>query len=193
MADQASQLARLRTAYAGNRAHAESLRATLSAAQLAWLPPGGGWSVAQVYEHLVLAHASYRETLHALLDRAAAAVAPGATVMPPAAAWRPSLVGGWLARSLEKPGRLPAPGIYRPGPTPRADVLGAYLAALDTTGALLERSVGLEWQRLRLASPVSPLFRMNAGDAFTVMANHDTRHRAQVERVLRHPAFPASR
>lgn len=219
MEGQAARLARLAATNADNRARAEVLRAALTPGMLLWAPLDGGWTIGQVYEHLVMAHESYHDRLRALLARARAAAAPiapntapaappaasiapaagtaaaiaAADAAPPDFAWKPSLLGGWLSDALAKPGKLPAPGRYRPAPQPRADVVGAYLKALDRTGALLADSAGLEWQRLRLSSPISPLFRMNAGDAFTILAHHDTRHLKQIERVRGQAGFPRPR
>lgn len=232
MEGQAAQRARLAATNADNRAHAEGLRALLTPGMLLWAPLDGGWTIGQVFEHLVVTHESYHERLRALLARARAAApaaaaaatsaaapaassgamaAPAPTTTAIAAAegaaapitptdgalpdfaWKPSLLGGWLARGMAAPGKMPAPGRYRPAAQPRADVVGAYLKALDRTGALLADSAGLEWQRLRLSSPISPLIRMNAGDAFTILAHHDTRHLKQVERVRGQAGFPRPR
>ena len=37
----------------------ERLRTELGYLQLGWRPPDGGWSIAQVFEHLIAADASY--------------------------------------------------------------------------------------------------------------------------------------
>ena len=72
-------------------------------------------------------------------------------------------------------------------------MVGLYLKRLDETSTLLDAAAGLEWQRLRLSSPVSPLLRLNLGDAFTILANHDTRHMRQIERVRGQAGFPRPR
>ena len=61
--------------------------------QLDWSPPDGGWGVGQVLEHLCVANDSYLGRLRSKLARAPRLL-PGADPV-----WRPSLMGGWLARS----------------------------------------------------------------------------------------------
>ena len=48
---------------------------------------------------------------------------------------------------------------------------------------LIERSMSFDWMRVRMGSPVSPLIRMNAGDAFTILVTHAERHFRQIDRI----------
>src|SRR5688572_20003663 len=61
--------------------------------QLGWRPPDGGWSIAQVMEHLIITDLSYIDAFEVILAQ------------PPkkqnAGAWRPSLIGGFLTRSQQ--------------------------------------------------------------------------------------------
>jgi hypothetical protein len=141
-------------------------------------PPDGGWSVAQVFEHLCLANRSY---LDGPLPRAVErAVAQG----PSHRAWKPSWMGGWLTRSLvegAKPTR--APRLYRVG-TPRANVVDEFLRSVGEVRALHERADGHDLL-VGMASPVTPIVRMNLGDAFRILVVHSHRHLAQAERTRR--------
>jgi len=151
----------------------------LLAAKFVEVPPDGGWSVAQVFEHLCIANRSY-------LDGP----------LPPAVReaerrgrwtgeWRPSLIGGWLTRSLVEGARpMPAPRAYRAGPAPRANVVDEFLASVRSLAELMRRADGHDL-RVGMASPVSPLVRMNLGDAFRILVVHSHRHLAQVERTRR--------
>ncbi|MDB4950551.1 MAG: hypothetical protein JWM27_3200 [Gemmatimonadetes bacterium] len=151
----------------------------LDADALAWSPPGGGWSVGQVLEHLVVSADSYLDRLPYLLERSAAL--HGSADTP----WKASLLGKWLAKSLEPGARaMPAPRIYRPGAAPRADVLAELLKRQARALELMEAAAGLEWRRVRMGSPVTPLIRLNLGDVFTVNVVHVERHLGQIDRVL---------
>lgn len=169
------------------RARARRLTAPLTPTQLAWLPPNGGWSVGQVLEHLLISDQSYLVPMRALIERARA----GASSQSPAA-WRPTLAGRFLIRSLGPRGtrKLPAPKIYRPGPVARADVVGAYLRNIDEIEALLRTSRGLDLGRLRMASPVSRLIRVHVGDGFSIIAVHAQRHLGQIERIQTSVGYP---
>lgn len=153
--------------------------AGLDPATLARRPAPDAWSIAEVFEHLCLSHAHYR-------DRIAAAIARSRARREPARPWRASWVGGFLVRSLdERTGTrpLPAPRVFRPL-TPRDGVIDAYLATLAEVRANLRACDGLDLQPT-FASPVSPLLRINLGDALAVLVTHGERHVGQVERTRR--------
>ena len=72
------------------------------------LPPDGGWSVAQVFEHLCRSNLCYLD------GPLTAAVAKSVDRGPSEREWRPSLIGGWLAQSLvEGTKPLPTPKLFR--------------------------------------------------------------------------------
>ena len=189
---------------ADGAARAERLAAELSAAdariaraagglgplQLQWRPPEGGWGVGDVLEHLVASNEDYLVRLRALVAEGARAAVRAARPGGGADGWRPSLIGGFLARSLRAPRRLPAPKIWRPSSAPRADALERFLAGEREIARLLRESLDLDWRRTRFASPVSRLVRLSLGDAFEVLAAHSARHAGQIERVRARGDFP---
>jgi len=136
----------------------------------------GGWSAAQVFEHLVIANESYLVTL-----RRVAAGTP--TRAQPGAVWRPSLAGGLLVWSFGSPRRWPAPRIYLP-PAPRPRVIEGFVAGMEELVGLLDRLAEADWRRVRLRSPVSGFIRLNLGDCFAILVTHAERHFRQIDRVL---------
>ena len=166
---------------------------TLTLQQLQWRPPEGGWGVGDVLEHLVVSNADYLRVLRVLVgehDRNAGAARRAAPGSGPDR-WRPSLMGGFLARSLRARRKLPAPRAWRPVVEPRADALDRVLDGEREIADLLRGSLSLDWRRTRLASPVSRLIRINLGDAYEILAAHVTRHAAQLERARNRADFPA--
>jgi hypothetical protein len=163
------------------------LAGRLSRAQLDWSPPSGGWSMGQVLEHLCIANDSYLDRVRATLG-SAPRLQPGADP-----AWRPSIMGGWLARSLA-PGsrRLPAPRMYRPAPHARPGVLEAFLHGQRELVELVDVAAGVDLRRGGLSSPVSRLIRLNLGDCFAIPIVHEQRHFGQLQRIRAHPAFPVA-
>ena len=161
-----------------------ALAGPLTPAQLAWTPPEGGWSVGQVLEHLVVANGLYLLLCEALVARGTAA--------PGGAMWKPTLMGGLLARSMapEAKSRLPAPKVFRPGPAARERVLDTFTGMQERLAALIDRSATLDWRRLKGPSPVTSLVRVNLGDAFQVLVNHSNRHLNQARRIVGAPGFP---
>ena len=148
--------------------------------QLLRRPPDGGWSVGHVLEHLRVTSELYEPPLRALLRDAR----PDAAA--PLREWKPTLLGGFMARTFEKPAKLPTPKSMVPAATPRGGVLEAFLAHLDTQGRLLDDASGLDWRRLRMASPAVPipLKVFNLGDVFVILVAHAERHTRQMERVV---------
>ncbi len=144
--------------------------------ELCWRPPAGGWSVAEVFEHLVLANESYLVRVRALTPTTTPTTAF-------AGHWRASLAGGLLVRSFASRRRFPAPRRYRPGPAPRAHVLAAFTGTLHELARLMEAAVPLDWRRVRTTSPVARVIRLNLGDCFVIVVRHAERHFRQIDRL----------
>jgi DinB family protein len=159
-------------------ARAEAIPRTASQAALDWQPPAGGWSVGQIFEHLCVANDSYLVVLRRLVPDSRTGFGTANTL------WKPSLAGRLLIHSMESPRKLSAPKIWRPGPRPRPNVISEFLLRQRELEELIARSLAYDWRRHRLASPASPLIRMNLGDAFTVLVRHEQRHFAQIDTRL---------
>lgn len=141
-------------------------------------PPTGGWSVADVLEHLIVSADSYLEVMRALVKEGRPSEANRAAV------WKPTVAGGLLVWSFRSPRKLPAPRRYQPGLSPQPGVLEEYVKRQEEVGGLIAESAGLDWRRMRMRSPVAAILRMNLGDAFTILVSHAERHAGQIERVL---------
>jgi hypothetical protein len=142
-------------------------------------PPDGGWSVAQVFEHLCRSNGSYLDG--PLPNAVAKSVERGESERP----WKPSFVGGWLTQSLMEGARpQPSPRLYRVGPDVRANAVDEFLAGVRRLRELMRQADGHDL-RVMFSSPVSPLFRVNVGDAFRVLVVHSHRHLGQAERTRR--------
>lgn len=152
----------------------------LPPAQFTAAPAAGGWSIAQIFEHLCLNSDLYLDrTLPEGIARAKAS-------RHGARDWRPSWIGGFLIRAMLETStrKVPAPARFQVGPSVRPNVVEDFLAGI----ARLETSLrALEGADLRtgIASPISPLLRMNVGDACMLLTEHAHRHLAQVERTRR--------
>jgi hypothetical protein len=160
-------------------ARASELQRTADTPAFEWQPPEGGWSAGQVFEHLCVANDSYLVQLRRVLGTVSATTRDAVDRL-----WRPSLAGRLLARSMESPRKLPAPKMWRPAPVPRPNVIGEFLTRQREIEQLIQASMAHDWRRLRLASPISKLIRMNVGDAFTVLVRHAERHFRQIDSRL---------
>lgn len=140
-------------------------------------PPGGGWSIDAILEHLCLASDLYLARMTEALRAIDAPRQRGE--------WRPTLGGRLLAWSMTSRFRLPAPRVIVPGPTPRPDVLDEFLRGNASLRALLESAGDREWRRVRFGSPLARGLTLNLGDAALVILRHGERHHQQMKRIAR--------
>ena len=164
---------------------AKKVAGDLTPAQLSWQPPGGGWSVAQVLEHLVIAHESYLNVMRPLIYERSAAHADGGT-----AAWEPSLMGWMLVAALRSSRKLPAPTLFKVTTAPRDGVLDAFKTRQNIVTTFLRAASALDWTRVRFSSPAARWVRLNLGDAFMILTVHAQRHVKQMEAVRDQAGFP---
>jgi hypothetical protein len=164
-----------------NDESAHQLVADISEQQLNWKPAVDRWSIAECIDHLAVSGAAFKSYLTGAISRGRARF-PVRT----APAYQPTWMGGWLARQLlpENTRRLPAPKLFRPS---EASVIHGSLDRYLAQHAELRRFVGdtcgIDFNKTRLRSPVTPLIRYSIADAYVVMVVHAWRHLAQASRV----------
>ncbi|HVD62070.1 MAG TPA: DinB family protein [Gemmatimonadaceae bacterium] len=153
----------------------------LDLAKLQEHPESGGWSIAQVMEHLCVADEKYEDRLKHMI----ATARMDASAM--AREWKSSFIGGMIAESLLKPKKLKAPKVFEPGPTPRDGVVEALLSGEKDFVKAMDASTSLDWRKLRIKSPALPSWApsMNLGDGFRIHIVHLTRHSHQIERIAK--------
>lgn len=158
------------------------LQAELDDAQLWWRPPEGGWSIGQVFGHLVLVDKPYTSIVPEALTRAPRGGKP----------WKPSLIGRLVRHAVDpKSERRYRTGRgFQPGAQPRANAIADYIAIREELLRLVEQAKGVDLNRTRVRSPVSRFVRYNLGDAFLILVRHTQRHLQQAERVRSHAHFP---
>jgi DinB family protein len=171
-----------------NSTRARELVDGLSEIQLNWKPAPEQWSIAQCLDHLTV-------TSHKFEPYLSSALARGQKKWPvsDAPAYRPSFIGGWLIRQVDpETGRnLPAPKVFRPAES--STIQGALESFLKQQQRFLDfvrRSAGIDYNKTRLRSPVTPLMRYSLADAFVVTVVHGRRHLAQAQRVRDTSMFP---
>jgi len=170
-----------------NNAAASQLAGDLNETQLNWKPAPEKWSMAQCFDHLTVSSAGFDQyfinAIAARRETQAAASAP---------AYRPTLLGGWLIRQLlpESTRKVPAPKVFRPS---ASDIPGALEKFLEQQKIFLDfvgRTEGIDYNKTRLRSPVTPLMRYSLADAYVLTVVHGQRHIAQARRVRELPNFP---
>lgn len=143
-------------------------------------PRPGHWSPAQCLAHL---NAAARPLVPALEGRIFNAQRHGPYGTPPFTyRWYERLFIASVAPESSIP--IPAPPTFRPPPTPDpAAVLDTFCAFQERLAVCVARSQGLDWARVRVASPVVPLLRMGIGAWFEATLNHERRHLQQAKRA----------
>lgn len=171
-----------------NSEAARALTSDLSETQLNWKPSAEQWSIAQCLEHLAITSSKFDTYFSASLERARRRwpVTNGPV-------YKPSMVGGWLARQVNPEGgrNFPAPKVFRPSESSgihRSPEM--FLHQQATFLNFVYQSAGIDYNKTRLRSPVTPLMRYSLADAFVITVLHGQRHLAQARRVLEMPEFP---
>src|SRR5205814_3770428 len=98
----------------------------------------------------------------------------------------------WLIRQLlpESTRKVPAPKVFRPS---ASDIHGALEKFLEQQKIFLDfvgRTEGIDYNKTRLRSPVTPLMRYSLADAYVLTVVHGQRRLAQARRVRETSGFP---
>jgi hypothetical protein len=173
-----------------NNDAARAVAGDLTEAQSNWKPSPEQWSVAQCLEHLAVATKGFDKYFSAALKHARSK--PQITSPP---AYKPTRLGGWLARHVapESPRKLRAPKMFRPADA--SAIQGSLQMFLDEQQKFIDfvrRCPGIDYNKTRIRSPVTPLMRYSLADAFVITVLHAQRHLAQARRVRERPEFPQS-
>ncbi len=171
-----------------NSEAARQLVSGLSEAQLNWKPDPDKWSIAQCLDHLAVTSKKFDAYFTVALTRGRkkwpVSTGPG---------YRPSLMGGWLIKQVtpETGRNLPAPKVFRPSESSTIQgALESFLKQQERFLAFVRETAGVDYNKTRLRSPVTPLMRYSLADAFVVTVVHGQRHLAQARRVRETSGFP---
>ena len=172
-----------------NAEAARSVVSGLSDAQLNWKPAPDQWSIAQCLEHLTAASGGFNPYFVEALARGRQRFAAAS---PPT--YQPSVMGRWLIKHVEpeSPRKLRAPKIFKPSTSNVQNALGSFLAQQKAFLKFVGETNGIDYNRTRLRSPVTPLVRYSLADAYVITVSHEQRHLQQARRVRETPGFPVN-
>jgi len=166
---------------------ARQLVSGLSEAQLNWKPAPDKWSIAQCLDHLAVGSEKFGPYFTDALAR-------GRKKWPvsTAPAYRPSWMGGWLIKQVTPvTGRnLSAPKVFRPSESSIQGALENFLEQQARFIQFVKETDGVDYNKTRLRSPVTPLMRYSLADAFVITVVHAQRHLTQARRVRETSGFP---
>lgn len=159
----------------------------LTDAQLNWKPSPEQWSIAQCFEHLTAASRGFNSYFVEALARGRQRFAAAS---PPA--YQPTFMGRWLIKHVEpeSPRKLRAPKIFKPSASNVQNPLDNFLAQQKNFLSFVGQTNGIDYNRTRLRSPVTPLVRYSLADAYVITVSHEQRHLQQAQRVREATGFP---
>ena len=170
-----------------NTDEARSVVDGLNDAQLNWKPSPDKWSIAQCLEHLTAASRGFNPYFVEALARGRKRFAAAS---PPS--YEPSFMGRWLIKHVEpeSPRKLRAPKIFKPSASNVHNALESFLEQQRNFLKFVGETNGIDYNRTRLRSPVTPLVRYSLADAYVITVSHEQRHLQQARRVRDTPGFP---
>jgi hypothetical protein len=145
-------------------------------------PPGGGWSVAQCLEHLVLMNDFYLRGWQEAVTEAAHAE------RGPFRGLRPTFIGRWFANSMEPPVRMKvkANASMMPGPRfSRDDILARYKASHEAYRRLVRSAAAVDVNRIVRPNAFIKQVKMRLATVLLLVPAHDRRHLWQAANVKR--------
>ena len=170
-----------------SNAAASELVTGLNEEQLNWRPGAEKWSIAQCLDHLAVSSSKFDQYFETALGRGRS---KWPVSSPPA--YQPTRMGAWLIRQLEPvTGRnLPAPKVFRPSSSDIQGALQKFLDQQETFLNFVRSADGVDFNKTRLRSPVTPFMRYSLADAFDITVVHTRRHLGQARKVRETPGFP---
>ena len=173
-----------------NDRRATAIAGPLDDDALNWQPAPGKWSIGQCLDHIVIMECLYVRELAPAIAHAD----QRQTRSDDQPQERYSLLGRLLIRGV-RPGsslKVRAPGKFEPRPLVPTAILEDFRNEEGRLRELAEQSAGLDLGRVKLASPVTTLVRLNGADTFKILVLHTSRHLDQAQRVTRAAGFPGT-
>lgn len=166
---------------------ARQLFAGLNEQQLNWTFDPKKWSIAQCLDHLTTTSRQFDSYFTPAIARGRQKW-PVSEPIP----YRASLVGGWLAKFVnpESMRKFPAPKVFMPAQSDIHGALESFLTQQFEFLNFVRQAEGVDYNKVRIRSPVTPFMRYSLADAFVVTVFHGRRHLDQAKRMRDTEGFP---
>jgi hypothetical protein len=166
---------------------AKVLTGGLTETQFNWRPGTSEWSIEECLGHLLIVGQNQIKLLDSAIQ---SAKTKGITGTGP-------FQYGFLARTIL---RQTEPPVRRKFSSPRrfqavhgqpvTAILPTFLHLQSQFIRMVEQSEGLDLARVKVATPITRLLKLNLGITLAQQAAHERRHLEQARRVREHPQFP---
>jgi hypothetical protein len=171
-----------------NSVEAGRLAGELSDEQLNWKSTPDKWSIAQCLDHLAVTGERFDEYYTEAIKRGREKWPVREPIQ-----YLPTFVGGWLLKRVtpEVKRKIRAPKVFRPSQSVTiTGSLEKFLKQQDVFLGFVRAARDLDYNRIRLRSPVTPLMRYSLADAFVVTVLHGQRHLGQARLMRETAGFP---
>lgn len=159
----------------------------LTAPQLNWTPEANQWSVAQCFDHLLTANATYFPIFEKVLNR------ENKQTFWESLPWLPAFWGKMLVKAVapESARKLKAPKAFHPSSS-RIDeaVIGRFIDQQNQVIRYMKATEDLDLEKTIISSPVTNLITYSLMDAYRIIVTHEKRHFLQAMRVSEMNGFP---
>ncbi|HEY2012428.1 MAG TPA: DinB family protein [Bryobacteraceae bacterium] len=176
----APELAQYRQQFEDVKTQAQELTAGLNEEKFNWRPAPNQWSIEECLAHLIILGQWTVKALETAIDQGHA---QGRTGTGP---FRYGRLDRFFLKMIEPPVRrkVRAPRHFVPlHGQPITGILPTFLHLQDQLLLLVERAEGLDLARIKVATPISRLYKMSLGMTFASTAAHERRHILQARRV----------
>jgi hypothetical protein len=137
---------------------------------------GRDWSIAQIFDHLMISTAPYLDCMSRAIEGAPRSTVGGEINF--------SMLGSFIIRAAGPGPNTPAPKKLHPGGGPYGkDIVDKWLAQNEAVLVMARNAQGVELSKVKVKNPVIGLFKMNLADMFELLAVHAERHVAQIEEM----------
>lgn len=145
-------------------------------------PAGGGWSIAQILEHLN----TYCSYYFPLLDKALAQSGTSTTSQ-----FRPGWIGDYFTRMIQPAPdgvpqkKLKAAKKHLPAALPNASAtLQSFISYQEQLLVLLQQAANKDLHAIKIPVSILPLLKLKTGDILRFLCGHQQRHLKQMQAVL---------
>ena len=161
--------------------------ANLTGLQLNWKPSPDQWSIAQCFDHLVIANAAYFPTLENVLS------GEKRNTFWEKLPFLPSLWGRLVIKAVapETTSKRKNPKIFDPcSSNVDDDIINRFIRQQNDIVRYMRTTENMDLDKITISSPVSNLITYSLLDAYRIIVTHEKRHFLQSLRVLEMKGFP---
>jgi DinB superfamily len=159
----------------------------LTAEQVNWKPNADHWSVAQCFDHLLIANAAYFPSFENLLS------GKKNNTFWQSLPFLPSMWGKLVINAVapETTRKRKNPKVFDPSSSAvDENIISRFIDQQNEIVRYMKATENMDLEKVTISSPVSNLITYSLMDAYRIIVTHEKRHVLQALRVLETAGFP---